>query len=86
MKFNVYSDPQHGWCKVKRSLLVKLCIDNDISSFSYERGEYVYLEEDRDMNIFITAMNNESIKFSFNELNGNRSSRIRNYNRYTAKL
>ncbi len=86
MKFNVYSDPQHGWCKVKRSLLVQLCIDNDISSFSYERGEYVYIEEDGDMAIFITAMNNKNIKFSFNELSGNRSSRIRNYNRYTAKI
>ena len=82
MKLNVYSDPQHGWCKVKRSLLVKLGIDKNISSFSYVRGDYVYLEEDRDMTIFITAMNNESIKFSFKETHGNRSSRIRNYDRY----
>jgi len=56
MKFNKYNDPAHGWLKVKRSLLIELGIDKDISKASYQRGQYVYLEEDRDMTIFWKAM------------------------------
>ena len=53
--FKFYSDPSHGWLAVKRQLLRDLKIINDISSYSYQRGKTVYLEEDSDAQKFINA-------------------------------
>jgi len=53
--FKTYTDPGHGWAAVKRSLLVKLGIADKITSFSYERGQTVYLEEDCDVSTFVAA-------------------------------
>lgn len=53
--FKCYSDPGHGWIAVKRSLLHSLGIAEKISSFSYERGATVYLEEDSDASTFVAA-------------------------------
>ena len=52
---NFYSDPSHGWLEVKRSDLIALGIEDDISGFSYQKGSKVYLEEDCDMSRFIDA-------------------------------
>lgn len=49
--FRVYSDPGHAWVKVAKPFLVQI-IGADwrkvFTCFSYERGDYVYLEEDDD--------------------------------------
>lgn len=55
MKLDYIMDPGHGWVKVKRSLLAKLEILPKITPFSYQRGEYVYLEEDLDAPCFRNA-------------------------------
>ena len=52
---NFYSDPSHGWLEVKRSDLIALGIEDQISRFSYEQGARVYLEEDNDMSRFMEA-------------------------------
>ena len=75
----VYSDPGHGWVKVHRNLANDLGILGDISSCSYEKGDYVYLEEDRDMALLINAFTNKGIEFKFNEYHTNKTSRIRNF-------
>ncbi len=54
--FTFYTDPGHGWVEVPRSLLHELGIADKISGFSYQRGEDVFLEEDRDLAIFTDAM------------------------------
>lgn len=54
-KFYYYQDPGHGWVAVPVSLLEKLNIAGDISTYSYQRGKTVYLEEDRDLTIFFNA-------------------------------
>ena len=47
-----FQDPGHGWYKVSRKLLRKMNLLDKISSFSYQKGDWVYLEEDCDATIF----------------------------------
>lgn len=53
--FKYYRDPGHGWVAVKRKLLSDLGILHKITSFSYQKGKTVYLEEDLDASTFIDA-------------------------------
>lgn len=53
--YKFYSDPGHGWLAVKRVELEELDILYKISTYSYQKGATVYLEEDRDLDIFFTA-------------------------------
>ena len=39
-----YSDPGHGWLEVDRDVLVDLGIADEVSSYSYQRGDKVFLE------------------------------------------
>lgn len=77
-----YSDPGHSWGKVKRSVLHNLGIANNITSYSYQRGEYVYLEEDCDLSTLCMALNQRNTRIKFVEKSTNRDSRIRSYERY----
>lgn len=43
-----YDDPSHGWLAVPRKWVIALGIESFTSSWSYHRGNYVYLEEDDD--------------------------------------
>lgn len=79
MVFNVYADPGHAWAKVPRKFLQELDILNRISSYSYQRKENVYLEEDCDLSLLVETLQSKGIKFSFKEYHGNKTSRIRNY-------
>lgn len=65
MKINAtfYSDPGHGWLAVKRHVLEQLHLLHRISSYSYQRGATVYLEEDCDASLFL------SIARHFGEVN-----------------
>ena len=83
-KYDVYADPGHAWLKVKRTELDKLGIADEISSYSYQRGDHVYLEEDCDLSRFMVAMEANGVKVTFREYVGNKTSRIRNYENYVA--
>ncbi len=54
-KYDFYNDPSHGWLKVQRKELVELGIETQISGYSYQKGDAVYLEEDSDAPKFIDA-------------------------------
>lgn len=82
MKFNIYADPGHAWCKVSRSLLVKLDIADKVSCYSYQRGDSVYLEEDCDLGLLIGALKAKGKTVEFKELHTNKSSKIRSYDSY----
>ena len=56
MKLKFYVDAGHGWLAVKRALLEELGIAHKISTYSYQRGKTVYLEEDCDCSTFVAAM------------------------------
>lgn len=82
MKFVIYSDPGHGWCKVSRALLKNLGIADQISTYSYQRKDAVYLEEDRDLALLIKALKENGKTFEYKEFNSNKSSKIRGYDYY----
>jgi hypothetical protein len=50
--FDFIADAGHGWAKVPRALLRDLGIEAQISHYSYQRGDWVYLEEDCDLSRF----------------------------------
>jgi len=78
----VYSDAGHAWAKVKKSVLVNLGIADKISRYSYQRGDYAYLEEDCDLTTLCMALNERDTRVKFVEKRSNRDSKIRSYERY----
>ena len=83
MKIRFYADPGHGWGRVKISKLQQLGILDQISSYSYTRGDYAYLEEDSDLNTFCNAMKARGKTVTFRAYHTNKSSRIRSYRPFT---
>jgi hypothetical protein len=82
--FPVYSDPGHAWVKVPIAFLtevVGLQWRKHFTCFSYERGAYVYLEEDQDAPRFVKQCRAAGIEPVFKEGSScaSRYSRIRNY-------
>lgn len=82
--FYVYSDPGHSWVKVPKSFLeVHLGTHwrKVFTSFSYERGDYVYLEEDCDAFTFSKRIRDAGIEPIYKEGSScsSKYSRIRNY-------
>ena len=49
---NHFTDPGHGWVRVRRDDLIFQSIANEVTSCSYQRGNYVYLEEDYDLGLY----------------------------------
>lgn len=83
-RIELYEDPGHGWAKVPVARLKKLGIADKITPYSYVRGAYAFLEEDCDLSTYCNALKAAGVTdFNFVVHSGNRSSKIRNYNRYT---
>jgi len=55
MQYLYHQDPGHGWLQVRREELERLGLLSRITSCSYQRGEWVFLEEDLDMGLFLEA-------------------------------
>lgn len=70
--FNFYSDPGHGWLAVPRSLLAELGIEDEITPYSYQRLDEVFLEEDCDLSTFTRAMGAMGREFKVFEINNPR--------------
>ena len=89
-EFTFFSDPGHGWLKVKKDLLEKLNIHNDVTSYSYMKGDFAYLEEDCDVTLFYNAlitsgMSELDVKQLFQSMeqkHTDRTSAIRRYESY----
>ena len=78
-----YSDAGHGWAKVAFSTLDKLGIRNKITSYSYMRGDYAYLEEDCDVSTLFKAAEQNNITINWKHMRpANNQSRIRSYQPY----
>lgn len=76
-------DPGHGWVKVPKRMIVELGIADKISRYSYQRGEFAYLEEDMDAGSFIVAYKAKHGDVpKFRERYSNRSSRVRGYSTF----
>lgn len=82
-KFTAYSDPAHGWVKVSKKLLKVLGIDTAISTFSYQKGEFAYLEEDGDASLFVRTYEEKyGVVPTITDKYSNGSSKIRTYENY----
>lgn len=80
--FDAYADAGHAWVKVKKDILHKIGIADKITTYSYQRGEYAYLEEDCDLTTFYNRykeMYGVDIKFRTHYSN---TSKIRSYDDY----
>jgi len=82
--YTFYSDPGHGWIAVPRAELVALGIDGQITSYSYQKGDMVYLEEDCDYATFANAKEQAGQPFNTREVY-QENTPIRNYQSYTKK-
>jgi len=82
--FKYYTDPGHGWYAVKRALLEKLGILQSISTYSYQRGATVYLEEDCDASVFFKALDNAGVTWGYLEKHTDKRHPIRSYDMYKA--
>ena len=82
MQFHYYTDSGHGWVKTPRKLLIDLGIINDISHYSYQRDDFVYLEEDCDLSLLLKKLDENHITWNLKEHNS-RNSSIRNFARFT---
>ena len=61
-RYTFYSDAWHGWLKVSLKDLKELGLIDDITQYSYIKGDYAYLEEDHDANLFIKAYEKKTSK------------------------
>lgn len=81
-----HSDPGHGWLAVKMSELKMFGIEASISSYSYVKGNTVYLEEDCDMSKFITAASAKGIDIKVKQGACRDRSPIRYFKSYSPEL
>jgi len=83
LKLTFYTDPGHGWLRVRKEVLFELGIHKDISTFSYHNGRYAYLEEDCDAPRLINKLEEVGIKVEIKGSNTNSDSHIRRFARFT---
>lgn len=83
-KYKIYEDAGHSWLKVLKSELKGLNIEKSISGYSYQNGEYAYLEEDSDAAKFIEAKKSIGIEIEGDFINTGDYSPIRNFEGFKA--
>jgi hypothetical protein len=83
-KIKFYSDSGHGWAAVKRQTLYELCIADKITTYSYQKGGTVYLEEDCDLPTLTTALSLKGVKIEYIVKSTESRSPIRTYDRFKA--
>lgn len=83
MKYRIFTDPGHGWIRVPIAELHDLGIAQQVTPWSYMKGEWAYLEEDVDMGLFFEAYEDKhGRKPEFSETSSNSYSAIRGYEPY----
>jgi hypothetical protein len=80
--FTFHTDPGHGWLEVPRKMLTELGIDKDITPFSYQSGDHVYLEEDCDASKFLEAYSKDRGGLPLIDEKYSNDTPIRHYQRY----
>jgi len=84
MQITIYRDNSTGFGKVSIALLDKLGITNKISSKSFMKDKYAFLEEKTDLLILCRALSANGKPFKFDERIAKYSeSKIKQYARYS---
>jgi len=86
-----YEDGAHGWLRVDRDELIELNIQAKITGYSYQKDDFVYLEEDQDLTTFCKAkflndMDSARRWFQSIPVKYSNYSNIRYYSSYDPKL
>ena len=81
-----YTDPGHGWFAVKRADCEKLGFLEKISTYSYQRGKTVYLEEDCDASLYFDALKVRGILPQYIEKNTDKRHPIRSYDYFRLSI
>jgi len=77
---HIYADAGHAWGKVPKWHLDVLGIRETITEYSYQNGDFAYLEEDCDLTRYINALTDEGITYRFREASySNTTSKVRSY-------
>ena len=84
--FQCYNDAGHGWCKVSKKMLEELGIADKITTYSYQRGEFAYLEEDCDFTTFYHAFAEHYGAVPKCQHHYSDHSKIRNYEHYDGAI
>ena len=86
MTFQFYSDPGHGWLRVDLASAKAVGLEpSNFSTFSYQQGHWLYLEEDCDASLFVKAyMDKHNQPPVIKEHVTDKRSVIRNYPRIAA--
>jgi hypothetical protein len=80
----VYSDPGHAWIEVNRRD-IPLKVRRNISEYSYEKDQFVYLEEDCDAGLYIEYLKGKGFEIEYDERTTNEKSFIRQLNSFYLK-
>ena len=84
LTLNFYQDPGHAWAKIAIKKLHDLGIAEQISQYSYMRGQYAYLEEDCDLGLLFKTCSAAGINLKLKSfVCRERSSKIRSYLNYS---
>lgn len=78
----VFEDPGHGWARFPKARLAAMGIADKISSYSYQRGQYAFLEEDCDLTVLCNALRDRGYEIKFKCAHTDRQSKIRGYHHY----
>lgn len=62
-KYKYFQDPGHGWVQVPLDHLQQAGVGGDVSDYSFQKGRYVYLEEDCDAPMYLKALDAEGILY-----------------------
>lgn len=85
IKVTVFNDPGHGWLRIRKVDVERLGIGSAITIYSFQRGQYAYLEEDQDAGTALNKAKELGIPVVFGKSRHcNRHSTIRSYDRWTA--
>jgi hypothetical protein len=86
LTFTFYADPGHGWLEVPRDLLHDLGIADEISRYSYQKLDKVFIEEDGDFMKFTRAMGAAGREFKVVETHTNGNSFVRSLPSYRVEV
>jgi len=85
-KLTYHTDPAHGWIEVNRADLDALDIAHQVSRYSYERADRVYLEEDCDASLYMDAAKAAGWVITMTESFAPDNSPVRDFPRYQPRV
>ena len=88
MILTYFQDPGHGWLRIKRQEAQRILGESfsQITPHSYQKGDWIYLEEDQDAHLLIQAIKDQKLEliYTIREQHCNNESTIRHFDSFVA--